>query len=321
MKSRTAATVAAIFALALSLAAATGAAPQGAQPAVRPAGMPVLPAAKTAAQRAARPAGMPVLPATKTAAHLAARPAPKGLANGIQVHGRWTIIVRNPDGSIAAKREFENNLMLSGEDLIPAILAGTTVPGGWVVELASDASTEGPCGDVSSGVMTNQAGGTASLEGACEMVEPSALYEGGAGCSSVLFPEGCSPTLAVSVVTGPGVNGAPGGFALQLTGTATATLPPLTTGYLNNVSTYLAWCGSVAATPAGSARTGSSVSPDTCISTGPNPDYIFSSPVVGGIEPFFTAASLPAAPTATLPAAINVVNGQTIQVTVLISFS
>lgn len=33
-----------------------------------------------------------------------------GAQEGIKVHGHWTIVVRNPDGSLASRREFENAL-------------------------------------------------------------------------------------------------------------------------------------------------------------------------------------------------------------------
>ena len=39
----------------------------------------------------------------------AAKPA-GGMGEGIKVHGRWTIEVRNPDGSLASRHEFQNDL-------------------------------------------------------------------------------------------------------------------------------------------------------------------------------------------------------------------
>jgi hypothetical protein len=41
---------------------------------------------------------------------------------GIQVRGHWIIEVRDPDGTLADRREFENALTLSGAELLAEIL-------------------------------------------------------------------------------------------------------------------------------------------------------------------------------------------------------
>ena len=33
-----------------------------------------------------------------------------GPREGIKVHGHWTIVVKNPDGTVAQRREFDNDL-------------------------------------------------------------------------------------------------------------------------------------------------------------------------------------------------------------------
>ncbi len=45
--------------------------------------------------------------------------APRGTGEGIQIHGQWTIEIRNRDGSVARHLEFENSLVGDG----PAVLA------------------------------------------------------------------------------------------------------------------------------------------------------------------------------------------------------
>jgi hypothetical protein len=47
--------------------------------------------------------------------------AQSGPSEGIKVHGRWTIEVRNPDGTIASRHEFDNALS-GGESAIAGFL-------------------------------------------------------------------------------------------------------------------------------------------------------------------------------------------------------
>lgn len=63
-----------------------------------------------------------------------------GPQEGIKVHGHWTITVRNPDGTIASTREFENALLqgtAGGAELLTALLTGSHTPGGWQVEVGN----------------------------------------------------------------------------------------------------------------------------------------------------------------------------------------
>jgi len=66
-----------------------------------------------------------VLLTSTDAAAQSARPAPPagGLAEGIQVHGHWRIVVRNRDGSVASRHEFDNALV---DETIPlrALMGG-----------------------------------------------------------------------------------------------------------------------------------------------------------------------------------------------------
>jgi hypothetical protein len=43
---------------------------------------------------------------------------------GIKVHGHWKIVVKNPDGSIAETREFENSLTAIGANTLAGLLVG-----------------------------------------------------------------------------------------------------------------------------------------------------------------------------------------------------
>jgi hypothetical protein len=39
-------------------------------------------------------------------------------SEGIKVHGRWTVEVRNPDGSLASRSEFDNALVVGGQNTV-----------------------------------------------------------------------------------------------------------------------------------------------------------------------------------------------------------
>jgi hypothetical protein len=54
---------------------------------------------------------------------------------GVKVHGDWTLTVRNPDGTVAARHEFKNALAahLGGDRLLAQLLGGAAVAGIWTV--------------------------------------------------------------------------------------------------------------------------------------------------------------------------------------------
>jgi hypothetical protein len=65
-----------------------------------------------------------------------------GQHEGIKVHGDWAIVIRNADGSVAARHEFKNKLVNFG--LLPQILAHGGSVGRWSVFLEGDGTNE-PC--------------------------------------------------------------------------------------------------------------------------------------------------------------------------------
>jgi len=87
-----------------------------------------------------------------------------GLAQGIKVHGHWVIEVRNPDGAIASRHEFDNSLTQGigdgGTNALVALLtrASSVQTPSWQVVLAEAnpftywqskvyiADNRGPCG-------------------------------------------------------------------------------------------------------------------------------------------------------------------------------
>jgi hypothetical protein len=75
-----------------------------------------------------------------------------GRREGIKVHGHWTIDVRNPDGTVATHREFENSLTSSGGAFLASLLANLNTPVGspttiWQVVAGNTqgATSSGPC--------------------------------------------------------------------------------------------------------------------------------------------------------------------------------
>jgi hypothetical protein len=62
--------------------------------------------------------------------------SPKG--GGIKVHGHWVLEIRNPNGSLAKRTEFENSLTQGsgqGNSLLAQVLSGSIVEGAWAVQL------------------------------------------------------------------------------------------------------------------------------------------------------------------------------------------
>ena len=58
---------------------------------------------------------------------------PGGLTEGLTVHGHWVIDVRNPDGTLAAHRDFEN--AYQGGNLLAILMARQSSTGLWAVFL------------------------------------------------------------------------------------------------------------------------------------------------------------------------------------------
>jgi hypothetical protein len=61
-----------------------------------------------------------------------------GPSEGIKVHGHWTITVRDPDGGIVSRRDFENALIsddYGGNGLLAALLTRNVTTGLWTVSL------------------------------------------------------------------------------------------------------------------------------------------------------------------------------------------
>lgn len=58
-----------------------------------------------------------------------------GSTHGIRVHGHWVIEVRDPDGSLAQRREFDNALMTTGVEVLGSVMAKEATIGHWRIWL------------------------------------------------------------------------------------------------------------------------------------------------------------------------------------------
>jgi hypothetical protein len=78
----------------------------------------------------------PIQVPTKAKEPLAAMPHAKTATEGIAVHGRWIIDVRNPDGTLVSHQDFENALdPIEGADILTGVLSGEYTPVGFFVAL------------------------------------------------------------------------------------------------------------------------------------------------------------------------------------------
>lgn len=69
---------------------------------------------------------------------------PRGQSEGgIKVHGHWILAVRNPDGSLAIRREFENSLQV-GARTLAGMLSRSSSVGLWAVDAGYN-GVSGPC--------------------------------------------------------------------------------------------------------------------------------------------------------------------------------
>lgn len=71
-----------------------------------------------------------------------------GPQEGIKVHGHWSIVIKNPDGSVASRHEFENSLVNTGPDLLAELLARIASPGAWEINLLNTQAGGSACGGV-----------------------------------------------------------------------------------------------------------------------------------------------------------------------------
>jgi hypothetical protein len=242
--------------------------------------------------------------ATKTTSTTTVRPPAKGAHEGIGVHGHWIIDVKNPDGTLARHVEFENGLCTangipgssgvpSGDQFLAALLAGSSVIGGWEIQLGNPSIPTGanpglPC----------QVGSSLALMPSAEFIlEQNNDGYTGANCPGTLTPTGfyCFPTLNPPTL---GANNAAVILAAQFTVPGSVPSTQITA-----VGTSLHSCAATAQGLNGTVG----VSPLNCLSNNVGENWAqFTGAYLTGVAP--------------MPAAITVVAGQSVSVNVQLSF-
>jgi len=139
-----------------------------------------------------KPSGEKVAkPDTKKPA-AAEKPEPGGKSEGIKVHGHWMLEVRNPDGTLASRKEFENSLITSGDGngsrALTAVLAGGAAVAGWYVELQLAAPGNPSCTSTSpcQAIVIAQAAATCGLTSALSCSPSLTAVVGGTGAQLIL---------------------------------------------------------------------------------------------------------------------------------------
>jgi hypothetical protein len=179
------------------------------------------------------PVGSDARPATQSEAKRETAKPKKAGEEGIDVHGHWTIVVKNPDGTVAQKRDFENSLNAgTGETGLLALLAGQSTAGDLAIGVEGGAD-----------VCTTGANDT------CLAVASATAGIGGQLCPA--HPNLCSSGLT-EAVSQAGVGSV----------TLAGQISVAETGVVSNVSTVLLLC-------TGAAGTYASVAPSACYTLAP----------------------------------------------------
>jgi hypothetical protein len=202
--------------LLIILAGQVGVAQQGAP--VKPAAGATTAAAQTPAAAAKPIAAMSSAPqANSEEKEASATGKPAG--GGIKVHGHWVIDVKNPDGTTADHRDFQNSLVIGqGDGLLVGLLSGYLVPGDLAINLQGTACTSG------------------GLSG-CNIVAQNPSPAGQPGAFLCYIQDICSPSLTYNVVLAPNS----GSTSIILSGT----IYTVVTGTISTVGTAFNACDSV----------------------------------------------------------------------------
>ena len=227
-----------------------------------------------------RPVGVPAKP---TSAAVDVKSGTDSAQEHLKVWGKWKIVVKNPDGTIASTTEIENSLFDSGLTA-EELLAGYIVPNSWNIGLLNGPGGNGP-GPCASGTV-----------GFCYIVPSTTSTVGSNVCTT--YPKNSS---GQGICVASGLTTSIVASAFQMTGGFTAT----NTGTITGVGTNIVYC---------STDPNTTLTPATVTTT---------SPAQCGPGTYSNVRRFTFAYSSTTPAftPISVTSGQIIQVTVAISFS
>jgi hypothetical protein len=111
---------------------------QSAVPKAPPRGISATGAPAFGAAPASVPLGDPASLASPNWAKMAgAKKSDGSVHQGITVHGHWVIDVKNPDGTLAQHRDFENSLESGGQGFLVGLMSGYLVPGDYMLVIGA----------------------------------------------------------------------------------------------------------------------------------------------------------------------------------------
>jgi hypothetical protein len=154
-----------------------------------------------------------------------------GPQQGIQVHGHWTIEVRDPDGTLVSHTEFENSLQSTGQSFLTWILSRQYSLGLWRLFVGPEPCAGptfciiGEAGDNETGSNVFKTLTVSTADGGTKVVlQGTATAANDSSISSVnTAPWLCNPTVAPSPSP---CNGSPASGTFQGVVVTSATVSP-----------------------------------------------------------------------------------------------
>ena len=143
-------------------------------------------------------------------------------SEGIKVHGRWTIEVRNADGTLVSRTEFENALaphdsfdgLGGGAGALAGLLSRTYSVRAWRIHLHGSPSPWGTAGNAIIAEDTSHAGGLPHMFHGLTVTVPTATNGQYAYATGTVQLEGSATALNAGAIVGVRTqieNGTPGG--------------------------------------------------------------------------------------------------------------
>lgn len=167
---------------------------------------------------------------------------------GVTLHGHWVINVKNPDGTLAQHRDFENSLETDGQGFLVGLMSGYLVPGDYMLVIGASSGT-------------SACNATYQF---CGIVHNLSTYPA-LGYCSVYYCTGSSLNYAYNFGTGFG-----GPFSMVLSGSITANQ----TGTIGAVYSLISTCANIGFSGSVNPSTIETNSPATCVTqTSPEPWY------------------------------------------------
>lgn len=168
----------------------------------------------------------------------------------LKVHGHWVIDVKNPDGTLAQHRDFENSLEFSAQGFLVGLMSGYLVPGDYMLAIGASS-------------------GTSACNAAaqfCGIVHNLNTYPALGYCGSY-YCTGSSLNYTYNFGS-DGFNS--GTFSMVLAGSITANQ----TGTIGTVYSLMSTCANIAYSTTTNPSSVETSSPATCVTqTSPTPWY------------------------------------------------